>query len=237
MAEQTVTVPNEVGSAYEDFLQSFRAVVEDSNLNLAPDVRPIRSSFLAAGGDTEAVFTWRVYLKAWPCRRLAGNKRLDVVVKAMETFSRDSWKIIKSTVYVNYIVVNAGSARLVQALHYDFVEPAQKDHPFFHVHLNDEPIPPDDLRASGFEMELTEAEQPNECWVATRIPTPEMTLASVLYCLVADHLGDSRFGQFSHKIRSIEDRLPPPAFDSIKKSLDRFPGHFKSSHWFAHNET
>jgi len=236
MAQQTITVPNDVGSAYEDFLQSFRTVVEDSNLSLAPDVRPIRSSFFNAGGGAEAVFSWQLYLKGWPCRRLAASKRLDIVVKAIETFARDSWKITKSTVYVNYIVVDGGSARLVQALHYDFTEPAQRDHPFFHVQLSDEAIPHEDLRASGFELQLADAQEPNECWVTTRIPTPEMTLASVLYSLVADHLGDSRFGQFSRTVQSIEDRLPPPAFDSIKTSLSRYPRHFKSSHWFAHME-
>lgn len=234
MAEQTVTVPNAVSSAYEDFLQSFRAVIEDSDLSLAPEVRPIRSSFLAAGGNTQVVFAWSMYLKGWPCRRLGAGKRLDLAIKALETFSRESWQMTKSTVYVNYIVVSAGEAKLVQALHYDFVEPGQADHPYFHVQLSDEPIPNAELRASGFDLDLAAPKESNECWVTTRIPTPEMTLASVLYCLVADHLGESQFDQFSRTVKSIEDRLPPPAFDSIKVSLERSPKHFKSSHWFAH---
>jgi hypothetical protein len=236
MAGETVTAPNNVSSAYEDFLESFRAVVEDSNLTLAAPARPIRSSFVAGADNTEATFTWCMYLRGWPCRRLGRAKRLDVVLKAIESFSRPSWRMTKSTVYVNYIVVVGDSAKLVQALHYDFVDHGQTDHPFFHVQLSDEAIPPADLRASGFEMDLPLPGESNQCWVATRIPTPDMTLASVLYCLVADHLGAPRFAEFSKTVQSIESRLPPPAFDYIKQSLVKFPSHFKSSHWFSHTQ-
>jgi hypothetical protein len=230
MPERTVTAPNKVGSAYEAFWESFRAVVEVSNVTLILPTRPIRSSFLASRDSVHAVFTWWLYLKGLPCRRLSRSKRLDVIVKAMETFSKDSWKMTKSTVYVNYVVITGSVARLVQALHYDFVEYGQNDHPFFHVQLSDEPIP----EAAEFELNLLTPAEPNECWVTTRIPTPDMTLASVLYCLIADHLGAGRFSQFAQKVQSIEDRLPPLGFESIRRSLERCPAHFKSSHWFAH---
>jgi hypothetical protein len=234
MAEQTVTPPNPVSSAYEEFLETFRATVEDANLTVHYPGRPIRSSFLDAGDNTRVVFTVGFYLKDWPCRRLQRGKRLDVVIKAMETFVRPGWQLTRSTVYVNYIVVSGAGAKLVQALHYDFVESGQNDHPFFHVQLSDELMPEADLKGAGCELDLPRPAESNECWVTTRIPTPDMTLASVLYCLVADHLGEARFAQFSQTVASIEDRLPPPAFESIKNSLDRYPRHFKSSHWFAH---
>lgn len=234
MATQTITPPNNVRAAYEDFLESFRIVVEDSNLTPPPQVRPIGSSFLAGRDNREAVFGWSTYLKGWPHRHLQRGKRLDVVVKAIETFSLPSWQMMKSTVYVNYIVVVGNTAKLVQALHYDFVDQGQVQHPFFHVQLTDEPIPEADLRACGLEVDLTNSPESNECWVTTRIPTPDMTLASVLYCLVADHLGTPRFSEFSRAVQSIESRIPPPAFESIRQSLQRFPTHFKSSHWFSH---
>lgn len=234
MPEQTVTPPNPVSSAYEDFLETFRATVEDSNLTVRFPSRPIRSSFLDAGDNTRVVFTRGFYLKNWPSRRLPREKRLDVVIKAMETFVRPTWQLTRSTVYVNYIVVAGPGAKLVQALHYDFAEHGQNDHPFFHVQLTDELIPEADLRATGYDLDLPRPMEASECWVTTRIPTPDMTLASVLYCLIADHLGEARFAQFSHTVGSIEERLPPPAFQSIKKSLERYPKHFKSSHWFAH---
>ena len=40
--------------------------------------------------------------------------------------------------YVNYFVVADSGARLVQALHYDYVDGGRADHPLFHVQLTDE---------------------------------------------------------------------------------------------------
>jgi hypothetical protein len=232
MPEQTVTPPNKVSSAYEDLLQSFQTVVEDSNLTLSVPTRPVRSSFLDGGDNTRVIFSHTMFLKSWPCRRLERAKRLHVVIKALETFVRPAWQMTKSTVYINYFVETHTSTTLAQALHFDFVDPGQTDHPFFHVQLSDELIPNVDLNGAGFDLNLSP--QPSQCWVTTRIPTPDMTLASVLYCLVADHLGAAKFVQFSEAIQSIENRLPAPAFDSIKRSIGRAPLHFKSSHWFAH---
>jgi hypothetical protein len=157
---------------------------------------------------------------------------LDIVIKAVETFETPKWVLTKSTVSVNYIVVKDSTAKLAQSLHYDFIATGQKDHPFFHAHLTDGRIPEDDLRDAGFELQLPE--QPSDCWVTTKIPTPDMTLASVLYCVVADHLGAGHFKQFAQKVEAIQGRLPHPGFDAIRKSLQTSSKHFKSSHWFAH---
>ena len=121
---------------------------------------------------------------------------------------------------------------MVQSLHYDFVEDGQHDHPFFHVQLTDELIPQEDLQNAGFGLSV--AVSGNECWVTTRIPTPDMTLASVIYCLMADHLGASGFSEFAENVESIQNRIPAPSFEPIKKSLDASAAHFKSSHWFSH---
>lgn len=232
MASKTVLPPNRIRSAYEDFLEAFRTAVEAANLNIANQSRPLKSSFIVAGSNDRAAFTWSFYLKDWPCKRLPKNKHLDIVVKAMETFKRPSWVLVKSTVYVNYFVTSNAGARLAQSLHYDFVEGGQQDHPFFHVQLTDELIPPEDLRSAGFQVSIPALE--NECYVTTRIPTPDMTLASVIYCLMADHLGAGGFAQFAAKVESIQNRIPAPNFERIKKSLERFDAHFKSSHWFSH---
>lgn len=233
MSGQTVLPPNQIRTAYEDILEALRATAEDANLTLSLPNRPLRSSFVAIDAAS-AVYTGCFYLKGWPSRRLSGKKRLDIVCKAIETFSRPSWLLARSTVYVNYFVVSDSVARLAQSLHYDFVEGGQADHPFFHVQLTNEAIPADDLQSAGFALELPGEENTNECWVTTRIATPDMTLASVIYCLVADHVGAKRFAEFSETVQSIQNRLPPPNYDVIKKSLEKSPTHFKSSHWFAH---
>jgi hypothetical protein len=123
--------------------------------------------------------------------------------------------------------------QLVQSLHYDFVDGGQANHPFFHVQLTDESMPEGDLRSVGFELQLDVSEEPSQCWVDTRIPTPDMTLASVLYCLVADHLAEI-FSQFAESVDAVQDRLPTLRFEALTKSLQKSSLHFKSSHWFAH---
>jgi hypothetical protein len=232
MSSKVVTPPNHVRSAYEEFLEAFRMAGEKANLDVRVPPIPLRACFTRAGDSTTAAFKTCLYLKGLPCRHLTAGKRLDVVIKAEETFKTPSWLLKKSTVMLNYIVVSNSTPKLVQSLHYDFIEKGQKDHPLFHVHLFDGRIHEEDLRSTGFELELPE--QPNQCWVTTRIPTPDMTLASVLYCLVADHLGAGHFKEFADKVAPIQSRLPHPDFGALRKSLQESSEHFKSSHWYAH---
>jgi hypothetical protein len=156
------------------------------------------------------------------------------VIKAREALEKSTWALTRSTVYVNYFVNSQSVAQLVRALHYDFESGGQADHPFFHAQLSDESIPEADLRTTGFDGTLKLPDNPHERWIGTRIPTPDMTLSSVLYCLVADHLGAAIFKQFAGNVHSIQDRLPNLEFDAMKESLKKTNGHFKSSHWFAH---
>jgi hypothetical protein len=233
MSAKEVREPSGVRSAYENFLEAFRDAVEFAGGHVTiPDV-PLPSCFTLSGNGTSVAFSRCLYVKKLACRKLSGNKRLDVVVKALEEITKDSWSLTKSTVYLNYFVVTKDSALLAQSLHFDFVEAGQPGHPFFHLQLTDEPIPQDDLEKTGFSLQLKLPEQPNECWVTTRIPTPDMTLASVLYCLVADHFAEF-FEPFAERVASIQDGLPPASFDPLKSSLQKSFEHFKSSHWFAH---
>lgn len=236
MNTQPVKPPYAVGGAYESLIETFRKTAEDADRNISLLPPPVLSCFTQPGSAATAEFKECFYLKNWPCRKLGGDKRLDIVVKALETFARPAWSLTKSTVYVNYFVVSGSEAELVQSLHYDFVQDGQDDHPFFHVQLTHELIPETDLRSAGFDLEVKASSQTNHCWVTTRIPTPDMTLASVLYCLVADHFGEGVFRQFAKDVHSVQERLPSPNFEAMKKSLQKSMVHFKSSHWFAHME-
>lgn len=233
-------VPNKVASAYEALLQEFQRVAEDANQTVSVPHVPLQSCFRPSGDDTTVTFETCLYLKGWPCRKLPRGKRMDVLIKVLEMLkrreplSRNSWCLTQSTVYLNYVVVADPIARIAQSLRFDFPEGGKSDHPIFHVQLTTEQIPTDDVRKAGFDLELKLPDQANECWVTTRIPTPDMTLASVLYCLVADHLRTSFFRDFAARVHSIQERLPHPSFGTLKNSLQKTSTHFKSSHWFAH---
>jgi hypothetical protein len=233
MNSHAVRLPYRVVSAYEEFLEAFRQAIEDQNGQVRFPDAPVVSGFTESRNSTTVAFKRSLYVKGCPCRKLPRGKRLDIVIMALEEIARGSWLLKKSTVYLNYFVVSNSETHLVQALRYDFEEGGQPDHPLFHVHLTDKVIPQDDLRSTGFDLELEQG-QSNQCSVTTRIPTPDMTLASVLYCLVADQLGAGIFSQFAERVHVIQQRLPPPRFDALKESLQRCQAHFKSSHWFAH---
>jgi hypothetical protein len=234
------TLPYRVSSAYEELFHQFRRVAEDANQTVSFPETPVPGCFRPAARDTTVTFETCLYLKNWPSNKLRRGKQLHVLVKVLEALKRlgplprGRWSLTRSTVYLNYIIVSGRTARLAQSLHFDFVEGGQDDHPIFHLQLTAEQIPANDLRTAGFDLELELPDQANECGVTTRIPTPDMTLASVLYCIVADHLGTHFFKDFAEHVRPIEGRLPHPTAEALRKSLQKPSTHFKSSHWFAH---
>ena len=234
MAGEELKAPYRVASAYESLIGKFQGAVEGAGKTFNRLTRPVLNGFTQGGDADSAEFSECLYLKNWPCRKLSAGKRLDVVVKILETLARSDWSLTKSTVYVNYFVITGGQAELVQSLHYDFVHDGQPDHPYFHVQLSDEMLQEEDLRSVGFTEMLKPNPLPNHCWVTSKIPTPDMTMASVLYCLVASHCGEGMFREFAKEILPVQERLPSPQFEALKRSLEKSMTHFKSSHWFAH---
>lgn len=194
---------------------------------------PVAGCFTGSDNRMRATFKICFRLENCPSDDLPRGKRLDVVVKALEEITVEPLLLHKATVYLNYFVISKSDACLVQSLHYDFGEQGKDNHPLFHVQVTNELISESDLRATDFGLRVSSA-QSNMHGVTTRIPTPDMTLASVLYCLVADHSKADIFIPFAERIHSIQDRLPPPCFDMLQKSLQKSKNHFKSSHWFAH---
>lgn len=233
MSGRVVATPNKVRSAYEDFLEFFRVAVEDAAGEVLFPDRPLRHCFTDSGRAT-VEFARCLYLRKLPSRRLSGSKRLDIVIEANEELEKDSWVLKRSIVRLNYFVISDATAQLAQSLRFDFVEGGQPDHPFFHVQLSDELIPEDKRQSARFNLAVLSSGLPNECWVTTRIPTSDMTLTSVLYCLAADHLGGGIFSQFAQRVDPIKDRLPAVRFDALKNSVEKSSVHFKSFHWFAH---
>jgi hypothetical protein len=236
---KVIQAPNKIRTAYEDFLGSFQIAVEEANGQVfAPD-RPIGSCFTDSGRAT-VEFKRCLYVRGLPSRRLNRSKRLDLIVMGLEELERgtgdnkDLWTLRKSTVRLNYIVVSDASGKLVQSLHFDFDQAGQADHPFFHVQLGDELISPGEYPAGHLDFEWESPPEPSECYVTARIPTSDMTLTSVLYCLAADHLNGDIFKQFALKVDPIQDRLPPLRFEALKNSVAKAAFHFRSSHWFAH---
>ena len=227
-------LPYKITGAYEAFLAEFQKVIEDADGRVV-EPSAIPSCFRQSAQTDSVDFEMCLRVKKCPCKKqLPRGKQLDIVIKALERLEKGSWSLVRSTVYVNYFLLTDSTARLVRAFHYDFEKGGQVAHPLFHMQLLDETIPEPDLRSVGFEGTTKLPEEALESCIGTRIPTADMTLSSVLYCLVADHLEAPAFGHFAKNVRSIQDRLPTLGFDTLKASLEASAAHFKSSHWFAH---
>jgi hypothetical protein len=227
-------VPYEVTNAYESLIEEFRNAVAGANGKVFPGYFPIQSCFVRSQENGKVIFKLGLYLKGCPCTKLPGKKRLDVQIKVLETLEKASWALTKSTVYLNYFILSKSKLQPVRLLHFDFQEGGQTRHPLFHVQMMDEVIP-EDIGSFGADIEPRMRLKSNQESIPSRIPTSEMTVASVLYCLAADHLGDGKFGEFAKRVCAIQSRLPKLRFEALKKSLNASKD-FKSSHWFAHDK-
>jgi hypothetical protein len=157
---------------------------------------------------------------------------VDILINVQETILLPTLVLTQSTVRVNYFEIKGHAAKMVECIHYDYVHPPQDDqHPVFHAQFDDKPITPDGgLRGSfNYTVEF----KGFRCFKSARIPTADMTFSSVLLSLAADHLGGSFFQSFKEKVLSLQDRLPHPDIEDLRRSLGSRCTHLKSSHWFA----
>lgn len=230
MAHGSSKPPYGVTGAYEAFVEAFRLIGENADGPVQIPSKGVPACFRPLGGG-QAEFKLPLWLKGWPHKKLGGEGRLHVVIQAMEVLQAPDWDLVKSTVYADYYVVSDSAAKLAQCLHYDFVAGGQPGHPLFHVQLSNEPISSGDSEDVGLDLNV-EPPAPSLCGVTTRIPTADMTLVSVLYCLVADHLGAGALTEFRDKVLAIQDRLPRLSYTTLKKNIEQ-SSHFKSSHWFV----
>ncbi|HXN47734.1 MAG TPA: hypothetical protein VN893_13900 [Bryobacteraceae bacterium] len=224
-------LPYDRVNAYERLLNSFATAVEEAGGEVrVPDV-PLSNCFTSRG-SAGVEFKRCLYLRDCPCRRKPTGVRMDIAVSVLEEITPDIWSLDRSTVYINYFLVADRKAHLAQALHYDFVREGQEQHPFFHAHLTAQLVCLSEFHDTDLGVDRREGAP--ETPIGARIPTSDMTIASVLYCLAADHLEPAIFEKFAKEVRAIEDRLPMLRFDALKASLEGNRDHFKSSHWFAH---
>jgi hypothetical protein len=224
-------LPYDRTSAYERLLNKFVEAVEEAGGQVKEPDAPVVSCFTRQG-TASVEFKRCLYLKDCPCRRKPKGLRLDIAISILEKIALNGWSLDQSTVYVNYFLVEGRKASLVQALHYDLSDVDQECHPFFHVHLTAQRVCLSEF--SDVDLGIDSRVDKPETAIATRIPTSDMTVASVLYCLAADHLDPSIFEKFASAVHGIQGELPAVCFDHLQGSLDKNRTHFKSSHWFAH---
>lgn len=193
--------------------------------------KPVFSCF-RSDDSVEFTFDCILYLKRWRWRGVSTKERINILVHARERIRRADQVILSSTVCVNYFTVLGDHLELLQAFHYDF-DPGQKDHPLFHMQVTNRCIalPAADIEELEVQMPASVTPAVLRC---ARVPTCDMTLASVLLCLAADHVGGPLFAEFLTKICELQNEMPQPNIETLGQSLGAPVKNVRSSHWFRH---
>lgn len=229
-----LAVPNQVGMAYESLVKDFEDHCLEAGCGyVSSGSKPVYSRFSSADRG-EAKFECYLYLKDWKYRD-GSQKRIDIVIRVRELIRcmEGARLLLRSSVHVSYFKVENQTASLIQNIHFDY-SPNQA-HPIFHAQVNNEATHPPADEAEDLEIAFHVENFLGQAWFNhARIPTSDMTFPSVLLCLASDHFGVTIFKKFKDRVCELQAKMPHPAFDALRASLDRERDHFRSSHWFSH---
>jgi len=224
-------LPYALPSSYESLISKVDEVVTKANSGTVkmPETA-LRDCFKRDNLTDPLTFVYEFQLRNWHARK----ERVHIVIQVQETITGVApyFVLAKSTVRVSYFSVDGKKAFPLHTIHFDY-GPAQKCHPIFHAQLTADhlSLSAEDLIELGHELVV---HNPIKIFKNARIPTADMSLPSVLICLVADHIDNKFFPGFLDEVRDLQDKLPRPLFDHTKFSLQRQPHHLGSSHWYAH---
>lgn len=222
-------LPGDMSTAYDTVVQSLSDASIDSNCGYVFWLEPVSSRFKAAGDDVN--FDLKLHLCEWPAR----NEKLSILIWVRETIDRATRTLKQSSVLICYYDVQGIVGKHLHSMHFDF-KGEELRHPIFHAQLCKDTVPltPEEGRALG--VKFTPEPPTSTCFRECRIPTSDMSFASLLLCVAGDHLSkdDEFFNKFLADVRREQVKLPKLTFASLKKSLTDQPDHFKSSHWYSH---
>jgi hypothetical protein len=155
-------------------------------------------------------------------------------VSIREIIRRGDQALLSSVVQVNYLTVKDKKAELLQAFHFDY-DPCQRDHALFHAQVSDEAIAVSSADKLTLKIDFSLPEGTTQTrHRSVRIPTCDMTFSSVLVSLVADHIGGAFFSKFRSRASELQEKMPLPLIEKLRKSLEAKTKNFRSSHWYCH---
>jgi len=224
-------LPYKVTVKYELLIAALSEVGTRADCGEVALAKPIHSCFCS--DDSGVVFfDCTLYLKSWRWKGVSKRERVDILIHARERIRQADHVLLSSAVCVNYFTTSGAQAELLQAFHYDY-DPHQRDHPLFHMQVTNRCIALSAADSERLEIHLPVAAPPAVLRCA-RVPTCDMTLASVLLCLAADHVGGGFFAECVGKICELQKEMPQPNIATLRQSLGSPVKDVRSSHWFRH---
>ena len=195
-------LPYKVTGKYEQLIEALNEVGTSADCGEVALAKPVLSCF-HSDDSGEASFDCTLYLKRWRWKGVSKKERINILIHARERIRRADHMLLSSAVCVNYFTASDQPAELLQAFHYDY-DPCQRDHPLFHMQVTNRCIALTAADSELLEIHMPAAVAPAVLRCA-RVPTCDMTLASVLLCLAADHVGGSLFAEFVAKICELQE--------------------------------
>lgn len=224
-------IPYSVYGPYESLVHAFDDVCTLSNGSVHMPKTPA-GCFSKRDKDAPMEFKFRLHCKGWN-ERGNSSKPISIVLEIEEALDPDGKELISSTVRVNYCHFVDGALDLAQAYHFDF-SPPKHDHAAYHAQVTNQPIELDEHEVEDLKLSAPLRPSTHHQLRTARIPTADMTLASVLLCLVADHVGGPQFQEFYAQVKVLQTKLPQPQIEALKRSLGLGCQDVRSTHWFAH---
>jgi hypothetical protein len=224
-------LPYKVTGKYEILINALSEAGASADCGDVALAKPVLSCF-RSDDSGEVFFDCTLYLKKWRWKGVSTKERINILIHAKERIRRADQVLLSSTVCVNYFTASDDQPKLLQAFHYDY-DPGQADHPLFHLQVTNRSIALSSAESEQLDMQMPAAVSPAVLRCA-RVPTCDMTLASVLLCLAADHVGGALFAEFLAKICEFQKEMPQPNIDKLGQSLGTPVQNVRSSHWFRH---
>jgi hypothetical protein len=226
-------LPYKVTVKYELLIAALSEAGTSADYGEVVSAKPILSCFRESEHNPEEVlFECLLFLKNWRWKGVSKRERINILIHARERILRDNYALLSSSVCVNYFTGEDDQPELLQAFHYDFATD-QADHPLFHMQVTNRCIALSPADIEQLEMQMP-AVVPPAVLRCARVPTCDMTLASVLLCLTADHVGGGLFAEFLTKICELQKEMPQPNIAKLGASLGAAIQDVRSSHWFRH---
>lgn len=169
-------------------------------------------------------------LRKWPYKAVSEKKKLDIVVRVEEVFSKDLSAVVKCTTQIGYYRYCSGQHTSLLEMHYDFEMPVREAHPVFHAQIGPTQWPLLDLEKLGLELRLEQNSAP-ATYGNTRIPTAYMGFCQVLLALAADHLKPSGYREVVAGAKARLAGLPPVDCGDFGSEVAK--GQFPPAHhWY-----
>ncbi len=224
-------VKYEVSSRYEQLIVAIEDAANQANAGIVHRRQSLVGCFHKHSDNV--TFCCYLVMENWKWRAAKTSEIVTIVVQVTETLSKDAGTLVESVVGVSYFEMKGAKPAVLHSIHYDFGPPL-KCHPTFHAQFSAQPFIPPSEEISQLNCDLDFENSTSRCFKNARIPTSDMTFASVLLCLAADHIGGQFFAEFKAKVLEIQELMPKPSCESLQMSLQADRSHLGSSHWFAH---